>query len=479
MACGEGLERGDTDVGDFNLPNAFASFAFPAREPKENAVLPRRITKVEDVPGAWWLRVAGNDDRSSALAIRSGCVGHAFGALPKRIIMLLCTDFVASGDRDVDLVSATEIAARLGISRSGPALDAIERTVNRLLASEFWYMPPCSETSHGDQEWKIGVMLDQIAASYGIPGGGYTLPAGARIIEFKIAASDVDFKINPCIRLTQEFADICRRNVVVPGAIIEAAGKSPLTLDIAYFLVQRLQSVRAGTTEIKCHQLMRQLGGTGKCGSEHRELARTFREALGKIKPVWPGLCVDVRDGYIRGEWRKSATLVLRPSSPPPTSILTDADITETDATTIEWCEDYVPGETVQAQETVTTTAPKIDLSWLDAFQLAPEPIQVAAPVDDSKLPRHDWKAALAASDALLWQMDRAGMAAKFLPQSIAERDALIDSACLNWSEPSDEVDAYREWRQRIYAGRHIPLAAPLHDFVDFAESWRFRHGRT
>ncbi len=271
------------------------------------------------------------------------------------MIMLVATDHARTGKNRLDLGSATAIAKRLGLTKSGPVLEAIRRSTARLAASEFIHLPPSPAPN------KMGWMLDLIRDESGQMTQGHILPDDQEVLRFRLF-DDVSGEYRDTDRLivdvSEQFSEICQSTIAVPASIMAAVGKSPLQLDFASFLIYRLRAKRVGW--IQNHSVPISLGTDangrkylihdraaakpegapyksiplaliaqqlGSVSSTTREFSESAKECLRRIIPVWPSLNCEIANGkFGPSGFLQGARLILR-RSPLPDSPLKRPDL--------------------------------------------------------------------------------------------------------------------------------------------------------
>lgn len=269
------------------------------------------------------------------MAVRAGADGHAFGTLAKLLVMLATTEHVRTGGTRLDLGSASAIAKRLGLTKSGPSLEGIRRSLARLAASDFTYLPP---SPHAE---KLFWMIDCIRAEHGQRTGGHSIPDDQEVRRFRLF-DDVADQYRDTDRLiidvSPQFVEICKSTIAVPASIMAAVGKSPIQLDFACYLIYRLRAKRVGWIfdpalvssggelhkSIPLSLIAQQLGSVT---TTTREFSESAKECLRRIAPVWPGLHCEIQNGrFGRSGLLQGARLILR-RSPLPSSPLKRTDV--------------------------------------------------------------------------------------------------------------------------------------------------------
>jgi len=312
-------------------PRIFASFGLPAvAMPWDGSPSPTATheASLDAKNGRWWIRRHGRDDTLSLFAVIPRSSGELpYGVFAKRLLMIFAADIARTGRV---ITSVTELADRLCAGKGGNVYAAIRNTATALLSTRYWHIAAAGRDAPEDFGGDAaGWLQDRIAQMYGVAPSpeNCRLSRGQECVDFSIAENwqewtdgktwdEGELMFVPAL----QFYKMCNDGLPVPGALVEACGRSPLTLDLAAFLLLRLGSkdvkrlAVGGHVGIPLSALARQLGAV----TVHpAEFTVAVKAALDRIRIAWPTLRIEIEDGVRSGSFPRSAAIRLWPSPLP------------------------------------------------------------------------------------------------------------------------------------------------------------------
>jgi len=205
-------------------------------------------------PGAEFSRVNGKVQTTLVSTKRAGL---PFGIYPRLIVTYLATAAKRSGIRRLMVArSINELLGQMGIAdsggRGGPATLARDQ-LDRLCTTTF-------------------------ITTYNSKYGGHKLDVADKWLEKTHGGLEVE--------LSERFYDQATKSAVpLDPVILRAVRRSPLSIDAYGWLTHRMNTLQEPTA-ITWPQLENQFGSEY---SEPRQFRRRFRQAVERVKAVWPG----------------------------------------------------------------------------------------------------------------------------------------------------------------------------------------------